>query len=75
MLGNVWEWTADCWNESYAGAPGDGTAWTSGNCGERVMRGGSWNGSPRVLRSAGRTGATGGFRVNNRGFRVARTIE
>jgi len=75
MLGNVYEWTADCWNESYVGAPGDGTAWMAGNCGERVMRGGSWNGSPRVLRSAGRTGATGSFRVNNRGFRVARTVE
>ncbi len=27
MLGNVWEWTEDCWHESYAGAPSDGSAW------------------------------------------------
>ena len=23
MLGNVFQWTADCWHPSYAGAPGD----------------------------------------------------
>ena len=44
MHGNVWEWVADCWHENYARAPRDGTAWTSGgNCGRRVLRGGSWN--------------------------------
>ena len=49
--GNVWEWVADCWNDSYAGAPSDGSAWTSGNtsgnCGSRVLRGGSWGHPPR----------------------------
>ena len=29
MHGNVWEWTEDCWNDSYKGAPVDGSAWTS----------------------------------------------
>ena len=44
MHGNVYEWVADCWHENYARAPRDGTAWTSGgNCGRRVLRGGSWN--------------------------------
>ena len=42
MHGNVWEWVEDCWNGSYAGAPSDGGAWESGNCAERVLRGGSW---------------------------------
>ena len=42
VLGNVWEWVEDCWNDSYAGAPADGTAWTSGDCRRRVLRGGSW---------------------------------
>ena len=28
VLGNVWEWTEDCWHGTYAGAPGDGAAWT-----------------------------------------------
>ena len=26
MMGNVWEWTEDCYRESYAGAPSDGSA-------------------------------------------------
>jgi formylglycine-generating enzyme required for sulfatase activity len=37
MSGNVWEWTEDCWNGSYRRAPSDGSAWTSGECGERVL--------------------------------------
>ena len=40
--GNVWEWVEDCWNGSYDGAPTDGSAWTAGECNERVLRGGSW---------------------------------
>ena len=27
LLGNDWEWTADCWHPSYVGAPKDGSAW------------------------------------------------
>ncbi|MBL8526181.1 MAG: SUMF1/EgtB/PvdO family nonheme iron enzyme [Burkholderiales bacterium] len=42
LRGNVWEWLQDCWNDSYKGAPADGSAWESGNCGRRVVRGGSW---------------------------------
>lgn len=41
MSGNVSEWTEDCWNNSYSGAPSDGSAWTSGDCSRRVDRGGS----------------------------------
>ena len=44
VLGNVWEWVQDCWNDSYRGAPSDGSAWERGDCGRRVLRGGSWNG-------------------------------
>ena len=74
VLGNVWEWTEDCWNESYAGAPGDGSAWTSGDCSRRVLRGGSWDGIPRLVRSAYRNGSTTVTRGNGLGFRVARTL-
>jgi formylglycine-generating enzyme required for sulfatase activity len=42
MHGNVWEWTHDCWNWSYHGAPTDGSAWGGGDCGQSVVRGGSW---------------------------------
>ena len=74
MHGNVWEWVQDCWNDSYVGAPGDGRAWSSGDCGLRVVRGGSWPNDPGSLRSAGRYG---GFwsarsdRGNYLGFRLA----
>ena len=54
MHGNVWEWVQDCWNDSYVGAPGDGSAWTNGNCTQRVIRGGSWRNRPDRLRSANR---------------------
>ena len=74
VLGNVWEWTEDCWNESYRGAPRDGSAWTSGDCGRRVLRGGSWDNSPRLLRSASRYRYSTGYRYVILGFRVARTL-
>ena len=74
--GNVWEWTEDCWHWNYMGAPRDGTAWTSsGDCGRRVLRGGSWFNHPRDLRSAARIGSTTGYRRNLAGFRVARTLD
>ena len=74
VLGNVWEWTMDCWNESYAGAPADGNAWESGNCSRRVLRGGSWGSEPRYLRSAYRSGNVTGNRYFSSGFRIARTL-
>ena len=74
MLGNVWEWTEDCWNGSYAGAPSNGSAWEDGDCAVRVLRGGSWFNSPSVLRAAVRSGNTSGYRINLFGFRVARTL-
>ena len=75
MLGNVWEWTEDCWNDSYAGAPSDGSVWEYGNCAVRVLRGGSWDLRQSDLRAANRDrGTTTGYRSGNVGFRVARTL-
>jgi formylglycine-generating enzyme required for sulfatase activity len=74
MHGNVWEWTQDCWNGNYTGAPADGSAWTAGDCSRRVLRGGSWNYFPQSLRAAFRNGFTTAFRNFNFGFRVARTF-
>lgn len=74
MHGNVWEWTADCWHESYSGAPADGSAWTSGDCIRRVFRGGSWDDYPWFLRSAERTQGSVSVRLNDLGFRVARSL-
>ena len=46
MLGNAWQWTADCWHPNYLHAPDDGGAWTEKNCTKHVIRGGSWNNLP-----------------------------
>lgn len=73
MLGNVWEWTRDCWNGNYSGAPTDGNAWAAGDCSQRVVRGGSWEDAPVGLRAAYRVGSPTVIRVYIRGFRVART--
>ena len=75
MLGNVQEWTADCWHDGgYDGAPSDGSAWLSGGeCSYRVLRGGSWENQPRRLRSADRSLQVG-YRNDYSGFRVARTM-
>jgi formylglycine-generating enzyme required for sulfatase activity len=72
--GNVSEWTEDCWNNSYSGAPSDRTAWTGGDCSRRVVRGGAWIFSPRYLRSASRARVFTTIRGNFLGLRVARTL-
>ena len=75
MHGNVWERVEGCWNENYAGAPSDGTAWIiDGGCFEGVVRGGSWLFSPRDLRSANRLSVSGMLQGSDLGFRVARTL-
>ena len=43
MHGNVSEWVEDCWNDTYAGSPSDGSAWQPDDCFLRVVRGGSWD--------------------------------
>ena len=74
MLGNAWEWTEDCWNGRYAGAPLDGSAREYGDCAKRVLRGGSWDSEPSLLRAASRHGDTTDLRRSDQGFRVARTL-
>jgi formylglycine-generating enzyme required for sulfatase activity len=74
MHGNVWEWVEDCYKDSYAGAPTDGSAVTSGSCSLRILRGGAWNYFPKLLRSAYRYATAGDVRLENIGFRVARSL-
>ncbi len=75
MLGNVWEWTQDCWNPTYKGAPTDGSSWQIGNCGHAVQRGGAWNNYPWSLRSTTRTHLWKQFANNSTGFRLARLLQ
>ena len=72
--GNVWEWVEDCWNNSYAGAPKDGSAWTDGKCSSRVLRGGAWANWPKLLRAAARFNYGLRTRSSIVGFRVVRTL-
>ena len=71
MHGNVSEWVQDCWNDTYEGAPTDGSAWTSGDCESRVFRGGSWDLNPWYLRAAYRAGVNRSYGHNSTGFRLA----
>lgn len=73
--GNVWEWTADCWHDTYVNAPSDGSAWIeSGDCESRVVRGGSYYCAPRHVRSANRWRRWKEIRAMYLGFRVARNL-
>jgi formylglycine-generating enzyme required for sulfatase activity len=77
MHGNVWEWCADHWHNNYKGAPEDGRAWINeeakedkNSSNDRLLRGGSWGGSPRNCRSACRYFYLPDFRYYFIGFRV-----
>lgn len=73
MHGTVREWCLDQWHPNYEGAPTDGSAWLSNNSGDetsRLLRGGSWGGSPRYCRSADRNHAQPALADYDVGFRV-----
>ncbi len=75
MAGNAWQWTEDCWHDSYSGAPSDGSPWTT-TCDSsiRVVRGGSWRYFPRALRAAFRFKNADTSYYVDLGFRLARTL-
>lgn len=72
--GNVSEWVADCWHDSYLRAPADGSAWVNPGCAAHVLRGGSWGSSPEQVYSAYRQGANAELRSGRVGFRVVREL-
>jgi formylglycine-generating enzyme required for sulfatase activity len=84
MAGNVWQWTEDCYDNSYTGIPIDGRANetpssdtkakdSQGRC-LRVDRGSSWMFPTWLLRSATRERNPADYRNAIMGFRVARAL-
>ncbi|MEX8499855.1 MAG: formylglycine-generating enzyme family protein [Leptothrix ochracea] len=72
--GNAWEWTQDCWHDTYINAPTDGNAWDDPVCQRRVFRGGSWGESPRLTRTAARVAIAPSNRGNFVGMRIVRAM-
>jgi formylglycine-generating enzyme required for sulfatase activity len=74
-LGNVFEWVADCYRPTYAGAPTDGSAVLQEGCMKQISRGGSWNIFPAWVRASYRYGLAAALHSNNLGFRVVRSLD
>jgi formylglycine-generating enzyme required for sulfatase activity len=74
MLGNVFQWTEDCWTDNYQGAPNDGSAQTAGDCAQHELRGGSWFTQPDFVRTSYRNRFDSNYRSTSIGFRLVREI-
>jgi formylglycine-generating enzyme required for sulfatase activity len=74
MSGGVMEWVADCWAQDYEGAPSDGSAQQSGDCTQRVLRGGSWRNDQTYATVSSRLSYDASVRYYTNGFRVARDL-
>ena len=74
VSGNVSEWVADCWHDSYQRAPTDPRAWFNPGCRTRVIRGGSWASSPTQLRAVWRAPLERDTTNAQIGFRVVRDL-
>jgi formylglycine-generating enzyme required for sulfatase activity len=75
MLGNVFQWTDDCWYPDYSHAPTDGTARRDGSCGERELRGGSWFSTPKYVTASYRNHFAADHRTSSVGIRLVRELE
>jgi formylglycine-generating enzyme required for sulfatase activity len=74
MHGNVWEWCADDYVDSYKYTPRDGTAHQDEKVNSKVVRGGSWFDDAFNTRSANRFNWHPDVRGNDIGFRLLRTL-
>ena len=76
MLGNVWEWVADCYRLTYDRAPSDGRAVAGdASCDKWSVRGGGWMTRPTRNRLTFRGRDPNEARYSYFGFRVARDLK
>ncbi len=77
MIGNAWQWTQDCYVDSYAGRRVAAAAVERVSCQFRTARGGTWGDTPALIRSSARNYAppprmvVAEYRSAGFGFRVA----
>jgi formylglycine-generating enzyme required for sulfatase activity len=69
MLGNVWEWVADCYGPYPNACVTDPRELASSQ--DRVLRGGSWGNNSRCARASGRGNVVPALRNHTIGFRCA----
>ena len=73
MHGNAAEWVEDCWRDGYGDPPPtDAKPYVAPECGEHVVRGGSWEDGPDAVRAAARVGNRRDQQAPSIGFRVVR---
>ncbi len=75
VAGNAREWVADCYVNNFATVPTDGAAVVDGDCGRRVIRGGSWESAPTDTRIANRSRIGIDVAARYTGARLAADIE
>lgn len=74
MIGNAWEWTADCWTGSYEGLPADGSPLSDAACQEFALRGHSWTDAPGPVRPQTRYSLSPVARQSMVSFRLAMDV-
>ena len=75
VIGNIWEWTEDCFIPHYDGAPTDGSARWAEGCERRIVRGGGWYSRSWFVRAAGRSREALDYRSATLGLRVVRQLD
>jgi formylglycine-generating enzyme required for sulfatase activity len=74
LVGNAWEWVADCYHDSYDGAPNDGSAWKEQEDCEYAVRSGGWFSAASGTRPSFRVPDPGAYRGIANGLRIVREI-
>ena len=75
MSGNAWTFVADCDNEKFDAAPADGSAWLTGNCKDRMVRGGGWEDGWHYLQLAHRWASPADKNSPQITFQLARDLK